>query len=295
MATRVHDGDTSAVFLTGGNWVGGTAPANGDTAIFNFTSVTNGVDGADLTGTITSQLALLQLDATYELAFGSNGTPIKVGATVAEFHKPSGYITSGLGSGRINWDMHTVQSTVYIYGSASSATDSDKEPIRIKGGHTSTVVNIMGGKVGFGTDTVGDVATIDTIRVTENGYATIAAASVLESLIISDNGTVHCSCNVTTGITMSGGTLNTYGDYTLAAVTVKDASVTFNHRASSGNDITTLTLDGADIDISNSPEAFAVATIIVNGPSTIRINRALPSHFTYTTLTLNADLSIVLG
>lgn len=280
MASKLWIGTTTA-WATSGNWSPANAPAaTGDSAYFDYNG-TAAVAGSDQSATL---LDLLSIKQSYIRAFGDT-TPLKVKATLVRIGEQSGSTTTAAGSGRINLDLSTAVSTVNIYGSASSSTDTYKEPIRIKAVNASNTMNLLAGRVGIATDAIGDVSTFGTINITGNGaYANLGSGLTLTTLNQSDG-----VCNVNNAITTvnySGGSLQTEGVYTITNFNASSGGqATLNHRQTSGYSITTLTgYDGAFIDLSQNALPFTVFTFNVNGEVTIKRNPANPGHFTWVAL-----------
>lgn len=284
MSAFIWDGSSSAAWGTGGNWVGDSSPAtSGDEAYFNQTSsAANGVDGSDQSATTLDEL---YIPMTYVNAWGSNGTPLKVGATLVKIGEPGGGATASAGSGRINWDAHTVQSTLYVFNSKSSGTDSGKEVVRVKGGHASSIAYVYGGLVGFATDSIGDTATWSEIN--QSGGTVNGGTGLTWTTWRISGGSALIQSDGTT-LSHSGGSVTTRGDMIITTGNINNGTVTCHHRNSGGAEFTTLNLyDGAVLDVSSSAEAFAIGTINLYGNATIRRNKSNPGHLTWTTLTQN--------
>lgn len=284
MATKLWVGTTTA-WATSGNWSPSGAPgASGDSAYFDQNG-TASVAGSDQSATTLDLLSIKQSFGSNSRTFGTDGTPLKVKATIVRLGEQSGSTTVAGGPGRINLDLSTALTTINVFDSAGSSTDTYKEPIRIKAVNASNILNVYSGRVGIASDVIGDVATFGTINITGSGaYVNLASGLTLTTLNHSDG-----TCNVYGAITTvnySGGQLTTDGDYTITTFTSSNGGqAILNHRKTSGNSITTLTAyDGTFIDLSNNAATFTIGTFNVNGEVTIKRNPANPSHFSWTTL-----------
>jgi hypothetical protein len=279
---------------TAGNWSSSGEPANtGDSAYFGTFSTT-AVAGSDQSG-IT--LDYLEIPMTMLFTVGDNATPLKVGMTLARIGEPGGGTTDSAGCGRINLDLDTDAGTIYIKDSNQANDDAGKEVIRLKGNNSSTVINVTGNaSVGIATNAVGDTATFGTINVTGQGATVNCGGGLTLTNFYQTNGMAVLRSAPATLVRVEGrGNLTTYGDYTLPALTIAGGTVTANHRKlTAGNEVTTLTLEtGGVLDVSALSDTFAVGTIVVNGDCRIITNPALPSHFSWTTLTRNSGKIII--
>lgn len=288
MANKSWLGTSSGVWDTAGNWSSSGEPAaTGDSAFFGSFS-TQGVAGSDQSSIL---LDLLSIPMSMLFAFGTNGTPLKVLATVARIGEAGGGTNESAGYGRVNWDSGDDPSTIYVQNSNQTNVDTGKEVVRIKSNDAATVLNITGNaNVGVATDAIGDVAVMGTINQTGSGSTLNCASGLTLTNFYQTAGTATLRSAPGTLVRCEGGRLTTYGDYTLPALTIANATITANHRKlSAGNEITTLTLyDGSILDLSLLSDAFAIGTIVVNGDCRIIRNKATPAHVTWTTLTLNA-------
>src|SRR4051794_19022124 len=122
MASQLALFTTSSAWATGANWQSTSAPAStGDTATFDY-NAGGSAAGGDLSATTLDSLDITSTFQNY--SFGDNGTPLKVKATKFQIGAPSGSAVAGQHSGRINWDGSTAATTVTVYGTKGSSTDT---------------------------------------------------------------------------------------------------------------------------------------------------------------------------
>jgi len=264
MASYIWIGGTSTAYTTDANWDnaadGSDWTTRATTDIVYFDSNATNTSGVAGTSGFTTALAEFHQSMLYTYAMGGNGSPLKVQSPKFLLGEPSGSSSRGSGSGRINLNTDTTSCEVFIFDSSTASTDTGKEPVRIKGAHTSNIVNIDGGRVGIATDSYADTASIGTINVT-NGTTNIASGTTLVTLNVS-GGTCNLNCGATT-VNASGGTLTTNGNVAITTMTIWNTTVTADHRkTTAGDEITTLNLyEGAILDVSSLSTAFAVGAI----------------------------------
>src|SRR5262249_16832844 len=108
------------------------------------------------------ELTELRIDSTFQLyAFGDNASPMIVDATLVRIGLPSGSSTAGTHSGRINLKLPDIDTTIQVYGTKTTSTDTGKEPVRIQTGSSATgnKLEVTGSsRVGVATDTNSDTA-----------------------------------------------------------------------------------------------------------------------------------------
>lgn len=220
MANQTWIGATSAAWATGANWASTSAPADADSATFDFNATgVGGVAGSDQSAT---ELAALYITSTYTYAFGTNGTPLSVDATLVEIGRASGSSTVGAHSGRINLRLPDLASTILVFGTSSASTDTGKEPVRIRTAAVSGNKLIMNGsgRAGVATDTATDTAQFDEIAcLNANAVINVSSGTTLTKWR-QESGTGNIFCAATT-LQQDGGILYTYGS---GAVTTANAA-----------------------------------------------------------------------
>lgn len=260
MAKKIWIGTTND-WGTAGNWSGSGVPANGDDVYFD-SSVSQDV-GAGLNQSAVT-LASLNIAATFIGKIGTASAYLQVGATLLNIGAPSLSGTPSEGSQRIKIDLGSVQSAVVVFASNKTTADTGLEPIRIKGTHASNTLNVLGGRVGVATTSPSEVATIATVKVTGNTSFLNLSAGCTLTTITNNGGTVNVNSAATT-ITNISGNLKTGGTGLIGTFNADGGGVVLNNRAS-GDDVTTLSWNGANIDWGGNPDAFiANATTIKRG------------------------------
>jgi len=269
MATKVWLGTTDTSWDTAGNWSSSGEPAASDSVYFNQDGTgTSGVAGSDQSGNTLARLDILK---TYLYAFGSNGTPLKCAASIVNIGDLGG-AGSANGSGRINLDLHTVATTVTVYDTGSSSTDTGKLPCRIKGTNASNVITVKGGSVGIATDSPSDTAQFPTMNVTggalysASGTTWTTANITAGTLTTNSAGTtvnqsggtwVHNSGNLGT-VNSEGGVATINGSGTITTLNAKGGTVYCN---TSGT-VSTIHIYDGTVDLTQSLTARTVSSVV---------------------------------
>ena len=263
MATYTWTGTTSDAFGTAGNWTPSGPPTTGDTAIFNHVA-TRSLAGSDQSAVL---LASLVVTDAFSYAIGTAGTELQIGATLAEFGKPTGngQSYSGPTGMFINYGTNSNISTVYGTGSSTPATGKDL--LHIRGTHTSNELTMQGGSVGIATNSASDTATYPTINVT-GGRLNIGTGATLTTITIA-GGTVVDRAAITT-LNINGGTVETYGTFAITTVNNKTGG-RFNclHRNGTSNAIGTYNMQGGTLDVSKDARTIVVGTWN-SGPGSVK-------------------------
>lgn len=215
-------------------------------------------------------------------------------ATLAQFGAPgNNSAVPGSGTGRWRHDFGSVQTTVTVFNTSQSSTDTALEPLRIVGTHAGNVLYMLGGTCGLATSSASDLATFLTLNQT--GGTLNAGAGLTWTNVFQSGGTLRLTSGSASGvITQSSGDCFISGAGTIATITMGGTVYLDLRKASAGDTVTgTLTLDdGCTLDLTRNPSAISVATLVINGSVTIKTNQANPGHFTWTTLTRNPGSSI---
>ncbi len=253
---------------TGANWSGAAAPVDADSATFDQNGTT-AVAGSDQSAI---ELAALYVLSTYIYDFGTNGTPMKVDATLVEIGRASKSSTAGAHSGRINLWTPDLASTFLIFGTKTSSTDSGKEPVRIKSAATSGNKLIMSGagRVGVATDSIGDTAQFDEIACLSSGAIINVGSGTTLTKWRQELGTGNLYGALTT-IQQDGGVLYTYGS---GAITTANISGTA-YLGSSGTITTLNVLPGGRANGLQDSRAKTVATINLYKGATLDFDPAI--------------------
>jgi hypothetical protein len=231
------DGSNPTVYTTIGNWVSGAAPAALDDVYFDENSVgTGGCAGSDQSGTT---LTSFTVKMTNSYPVGSNGTPLKIKTATCTIGDPSLSATTAAGTGRINLDLSTTAAVINVKDSATSSTDTGKEPVRIKCNNSANILNQTGGRLGIATDAIGDTATLGTINVTgSSATLNIGSGTTYTNLNISAGTVTAYKSSSSAIISHDGGTLNSEGTYNIGTVHARGGTANFNHRRT----VTTVTI-----------------------------------------------------
>jgi hypothetical protein len=196
--------------------VGNALPVDTDTVVFSDSAV-DVLYGLDLNGVTP---AAIYIDSTYT---GKIGLPVYNSASGTGFHEyrdrylkfcNSGdaantaiYIGqgNGPGSGRINLDCGTGQTTILVQRTATSA-DTNQPAFKFKGTHASNSMTAQRGSVGIAFES-GSSATVATLKV---GYISNQLGDAV----------VECGTGATlTTVDVSGGALTTRSAVTTMTVT----------------------------------------------------------------------------
>ncbi len=262
MANPYWTGASTAVWSTNGNWSPATAPADTDTATFDQLA-TQGVDGSDQS---TIELSALYIWSTYIFAFGSNASPLIVDATLVEIGRASRSSTVGQHSGRINLSLPDVASTILVFGTKTSSTDSGKEPVRIKTGANANKLIMTGsGRVGIATDLIADTAQFSEIACLSSGAIINVGSGTTLTKWRQEAGTGNLFGPATT-LQQESGTLNTYGSGAYTTINVGGTA----NLGSSGT-VTALNINASGIvNMLGDSRAKTVTTITMYPGATLR-------------------------
>ena len=186
-------------------------------------------------------------------------------------------------SGRIKLDLDSgTASTVNVFNTKTTGTDTNLPPVRLKITNASAVINLMKGKIGIAMET-GETSTIGTINVlyTSNVKGDvdcfIGDGVTLTTLNI-DGGETSLRSAVTT-INAAAGELTTYGSGAITTLNISGTDVVSN---SSGT-ITTANITGGLLDLTKNPTARTITTLKLDAPGVV--------HYDPTTITLTNDIA----
>jgi hypothetical protein len=267
--------DVDGNWANAANWSLAAAPVNGDTVIIpsGNKSITTGLAQSAVT------LAALR---TYA-AFIGTIEGLAIGATKYYLGIPSDDGRTAAGCRRLVLNLGSVQSAGIVYSTSDGTLDTGKPPVRIKGTHASNTLNILGGRVGVGTDGAGDVATMLTATVA-GGALTYGYGVTWGEVDVVGKGTFvtrsgggtklvvasGCSAQILEGYAAFNtliGTVNAYG------------SVRSDIRPASGDIFTLVNLyEDGTIDFSNNPAAGTLGTMNHYPGGTWVNSAAVPGH-----------------
>lgn len=248
---------------TAGNWDGGVVPgAAADHTVYVENASTDILYGLDQSG-IANTLAALHIGKSFTGKIGVNGAAGEVGtylqivSTIINIGKHIGSGTPS-GSGRIMLDAGTVASTINVYGTASSSTDTNKPCVRIKATEATTVCNVSDGKVGIAYES-GETSTLATIRV-DGGEVYIGDGTTLTTFY-KTSGECNLVCGCTTA-TNESGTLSIYGSGAITTINQIGNGNTYLYGTGT---ITTLNVTDGVADQSKSIDLRTITTVKVGG------------------------------
>lgn len=256
--------------LSSSNLNSNAAPTTGDSLFFQESAVDVKWSLDDFSGFGT--LALLDIQASYT---GKIGLPKRnedggSAATAYNEYRPR-YLEvdatnvrigwgEGFGSGRIMLDMGTVQTTVNVYKTNTSA-DSGYHAVRIKGTHASNAIKVHGGTVDIAPDDH-ETSTFATIDVVGSGKLRTGPKVTHGSVFVGGNGLFQA--NLITGtITRiqvhDTGQAIVWGTGNVTDIYVR--SGTFEWKGS-GNIATITVGPNGTFDTKNNPNNFTVTGVV---------------------------------
>jgi len=247
---------------TAANWDSGVVPggaASQDVYIENSASdIIYGLDQSGISETLNSLNIGKSFTGRigYNGATGYSGTYLVIKASSVNIGQHSG-IGSPAGSGRIMIDTTSTASTITIYDTSSSPSDTNKPSCRLKAASASTVINIKKGKVGIAYES-GETTTIGTINQSfvsdQSADASVyIGAGVTLTTYTKTGGSAVLGCAATT-VTNSIGTLQTIGAGAIATFNITGGIVTSN----SVGTITALNVISGIADFTGSQSARTV-------------------------------------
>lgn len=283
-------GSTSAAWGTASNWSSGSVPVAGETVVFNHRA-TQGVDGSNQAGIL---LAAIYVYQGFSFNVGNETQPMQVGFSILQGGLKGNAGGEGNGPTRVNLDGGTNSFLATILDTGQT-TDTNLENYRLKGTHTNNSLFVAGGlSVGVATNNISETACVNTLAVS-GGRVNLGAGVTWTNATLSGdaNVTILGSLNATSSFLTVAGEARVVSEGVFPIITV--ASVVggtwvANHRASSGNEVGTLTLNGGTLDISENPETFGV-TVFSEVFGTLDTYH--PGQFTASTVTLSNGSGLV--
>ncbi len=235
------------------------APATGDTVNFDASAV--GAMTGDNQSAIT--VAQMNLKSAFTQTVGTQGSPLQIGATIIRIGDTAAGQT-GNGSGRINLNLGSVQSTILVLNTAGSGLDSGLEPVRIKGTNASNSIEVLGGTVGIATDSNGDAATFAAVNMS-SGIVDVGAGATITAATI--KGGVFNSLSCPTTLTQYGGSSANGGTGSCTTANLYGGKSAFSCRPASGNTVGTLLLAGGIADFTGNPLAATIGALTLGNGS----------------------------
>lgn len=258
------------------NWDGGALPANTND-VFIDNSSSDILYGLDQSAVET--LASLNIGKSftgkigYNGAAGYSGTYLQVACTVINIGKHSGP-GSPSGSGRIMIDTGTVASTINVYGTSNSPTDTNKPSVRLLANEATTVLNVKKGKVGVAYES-GETSTLATINESYESNKTSDAdvyigSGVTLTTLYKTGGSCELGCAATT-VTNFAGDIETLGSGEITTFTNHGGTAMLK---STGRIITCNAIGGVT-DVTKSAGVNTLTTVKVGGAGQFKYNPAL--------------------
>lgn len=246
------------------NWSSGSLPATGDDVVIANSSsvIDSGLSQSGVT------LASLVIDSTFAGTIGTTSTPLSISATLWRVNE-EGIIAGQAGSGRIYINFGSVQFTGVV-GATPAALEDGLQAVRILGSHASNALSVTGAStVGVATNTPAETATIATLRVGA-GSAVELGKGVTWTTISNTGGNVDTYSGGTTLTTFDGVT-TTRGTGVITTVSATGGVTALNHRASSGDSVTTLKLLGGTVDLTADGRAIQAGTTNLRNGSVLQL------------------------
>lgn len=278
------------------NWSGETLPVATDTVVFANSNVNCcwGIDQNAIT------LAELRIEKSYTGKIGLNSVAFATsadGATVNTaapeyrevYHKISATVcdigenmsqSSPAGSQRIMLDLGSNASTVTVFGTASSSSETGRPAVRLMCNHASTVLYVRSapGGVGVAIDAAGETSTLSKISISDTSTSSKVYTSSGVTLTTWEqtggNNVMNLAGTLTT-LTINGGNLRSEGDYTITTVTLNGGTYYSNHVKSAGNAITTGNINGGTLDGLQSSVTRTWATISPATGATLKLDASV--------------------
>lgn len=267
---------------TANNWSDSTVPVSTDTVIIRDNAINIAYGLAQSAVTLTE----LIIDKTYTgkigldyRVFATNAAASTTDLTEEEYRtiyleisatdlKIGQSFGSGspTGSSRLMIDLGSNVSTVEIFDTANTSSETGRQAVRLKNVNASTNIFVRSapGGVGLAAEIPNEVSTVSKISISDVTSATrVQLSSGVTITTFEQNGgdnVLQAAATITT-VKVNGGTLQTEGDYTITTLTINDGTVNANHTKDAGIAITTLNLNGGTIDSTESNIARTWTTV----------------------------------
>jgi hypothetical protein len=246
-------------FNTAANHSNGAVPVSTDDYVIDGRGY-SGVTYPILYGLNQSGVTLASLNHYKSSpAVGTTSYALKISATTASLSQKSNDGTSPSGT-LCNINFGTNAATVNIYDSSNTGA-AGLPPTLIAGSHASNALNIYGGVVGVGLLTPGQSCNFPTVLA---AGGTLTLGSGTSWTTCTNNGARLTVYKTATGSTFDsiGGTSIIFGSAKLGALVLDGGTVQYNVRVS-GDDVTTLTLNGGKLDLTGAAQSITGTNITV--------------------------------
>lgn len=276
--TTANSGPNDAAVVA--NWSSGTLPVSGDSLYFQNSS-SPVLYNLDALAAITP--ALVQMDSSYT---GQIGLPYNNANGYIEYRPRYLQFTgwtlgniglgAGNGSGKIQLDAGAGNHTTNIFNTASSASEQGLPCVLLKGGGSTTTVNIFKGSLGLALF-AGETATIQTLDM---GYVSNVAGDAQVSTgagctlttVKKTGGNLYSLCAVPTLTSYAGVSSILSGNMTTLTLNKNSNGVanTVSYKPATGGTITTNTVEsGCTLDCSGTLGTVILTNSTWNAGATI--------------------------
>lgn len=275
---------------TAANWSDGIVPASTDTVYFQDNSVNVAWGLAQSAVTLAKLVVKKSYTGRIGLDYRAFATSadgattdaskveyrdvyLAISATIVELGEKPGS-GSPAGSGRIMLDLGANASTITVYDTASTPSETGRSAVRLKCNHASTdlYVRLAPGGVGIASEVPGETSTLRKVSISDEGAQTRVQLSSGVTLTtweqLGGNNALNAAGTIASA-TVWGGVLTTEGDYTVTTGQTYGGTWNANHKKTAGNAFTTLNLDGGTVDGTGSKEARTWATVNARKGSTL--------------------------
>lgn len=259
---------------TAANWSGNSVPASAD----DVTSNSRGIASPILYGLYQAGVTLNSL--THYMgspAIGTTTAALQISVTAAKSFLPATDGSNAAGN-LLNVNTGNNATAWNNYGSGN-AQASGIAPFTLAGSNASNEYNQYGGTCGIGLLTPGQSCNFPTINVA-GGTLNIGSGTTW-STYTNNGGKVTLNSGSSSGTLLNeDGTTTVYGSSKVGTVTANGGTINYNIRVS-GDDITTLNMDGGTLDCSGAADALSVGTLALKKGGALSLFS--PSQFTVST------------
>lgn len=191
----------------------------------------------------------------------------------------------GANSGRIkiNWQGTNTIANVYSTG---TSVDAGQEAVRLLGAGSTGKLNVLGGTVGFGTNTAGEAGTLSSASVTNGNTAlTLGEGITWTNGYVADGGVLTTNTGNASGTIniTNGSVMNAYGAVTLHIVN-NHGTLNSDNRPNSANIVDTLNNYGT-VNFTGNPATGSIGNYNVFPGAADIVNPGNSTHISFGTTT----------
>ena len=272
------------------NWSDGAIPGTGDTLIFANNSV-NVAFGLDQNALAINDI---KIEQTYTGKIGLNRNAFvtsadaeTVDATKPEYREDflridvdlieiGKHIGTGtaIGSTRIKIDnTNTGASETKVFSTANSGAETNLPPVRFKYNSTTADIFIRGGSVGLANDEPNEAAICGDLYLNgKNSKVFCGEKCELETVVQTNGESLIQSDSTITSIDLLEGTMTLEGDMTVTTIDVEGGTLIPNNDKSAGDAITTLNINGGNVDGTRTSELRTWNTVNLDIGASLKVN-----------------------